>query len=305
MHLTGLDWQYFNWQQMEFFGDLNLLKTGIAFADLVTTVSPSYAHEIQHPSEGCGLDGVLRSKANRLLGIVNGVDYSVWDPFCDPHIASRYSIANWREGKRACKRDLQQRLQLPVRDDVPVIGLVGRLADQKGWSLVTPLMERWLDSRDVQWVILGNGEARFARSLSELAHRRPDRVGARFEFSEPLAHAIEAGCDIFLMPSRYEPCGLNQLYSLRYGTLPVVHAVGGLRDTVFEQTQESAPDEANGFVFSRALADELFEAIQRAISLFRKKDQWKQLQLNAMNKDFSWDVSAKEYLAIYTKLSGS
>jgi starch synthase len=301
MPLTGMDWQYFNWQQMEFFGDLNMLKTGIAFADLITTVSPSYAREIQNPSEGCGLDGVLRSKANRLVGIVNGVDYSVWDPQNDPSIAHKFSIADWHDGKSACKRDLQQRLQLPVRDDVTVIGLVGRLAEQKGWDLVIPLMERWIDHRDVQWVILGNGETRFARALGELAQRRPDRVAFRMEFSDPIAHAIEAGCDIFLMPSRYEPCGLNQLYSLRYGSIPVVHATGGLIDTVVNVTDQTLhAGTATGFSFLNYDVDALENCLAKAVDTrSRSVETWGKLVSQGMSQDWSWTKSADSYVAAY------
>lgn len=303
MPLTGLDWQYFNWQQMEFYGDLNMLKTGIAFADMVTTVSPSYAREIQNPAEGCGLDGVLRAKSNRLLGIVNGVDYAVWDPSNDPHLARSYSIADWQAGKLACKRDLQAKMGLPVRDDVPLIGLVGRLAEQKGWGLVVPLIERWIDHRDVQWVILGNGEARFANALAELAKRRPDRVAVRLEFSDPLAHSIEAGCDVFLMPSRYEPCGLNQLYSLRYGSVPVVHATGGLIDTVCNATEESLREgTATGFSFTGYDVDSLENCLAKALDVSsRSPEVWGKLVEAGMRQDWSWTRSADSYVAAYTR----
>ena len=303
MPLTDMDWQYFNWQQMEFFGDLNLLKTGIAFADMITTVSPSYAREIQQPMHGCGLDGLLRSKANRIQGIVNGVDYNVWDPRHDNLIASRYTSSNWKDGKLACKRHLQQKVGLPVRDDVPLIGLIGRLAEQKGWDLVVPLMHRWIDSRDVQWVVLGNGEARFAQALSELAYRRPDRVAVRLEFSDGLAHEIEAGCDLFLMPSRYEPCGLNQLYSLRYGSIPVVHATGGLIDTVNNATTESIDgDTATGFVFDRYDVDALENCCSRALETYsRTPEVWSKLVLAGMDQDWSWSKSASSYLSAYAR----
>jgi len=301
MPLTGLDWQYFNWQQMEFFGDLNLLKTGISFADMLTTVSPSYAREIQQPAHGCGLDGILRSRANRMMGIVNGVDYSVWDPQHDAFIAQRFSAFDYQEGKRACKRDLQQRMQLPQRDEVPVIGLIGRLAEQKGWDLVVPLLDRWLHTHDVQWVILGNGEPRFASALADLAQRRSDRIAVRLEFSDPLAHAIEAGSDVFLMPSRYEPCGLNQLYSLRYGTVPVVHATGGLIDTVCDASAENIDAGiATGFSFHSYDIDALENCLTKAIDLYsRSPEIWGKLIVAGMRQDWSWSKSATSYVAAY------
>jgi starch synthase len=303
MALTGLDWGYFNWQQMEFFGDLNLLKTGIAFADLITTVSPSYAREIQQPAEGCGLDGVLRSKANRLMGIVNGVDYALWDPAHDPHLAQRYSVNDWQLGKQACKRDLQQRMHLPLRNDVPLIGLIGRLAEQKGWGLVIPLLQRWVEQQDVQWVILGNGEARYARALEEIAARRPDRVAVRLEFSDPLAHQIEGACDLFLMPSRYEPCGLNQLYSLRYGSIPVVHAIGGLIDTVRHTTEETlATGTATGFAFTQYDVESLENCLLKGIELYsRDPEVWGKLVRSGMTQDWSWTKSADSYVAAYQR----
>jgi starch synthase len=303
MPLTGLDWRYFNWQQMEFYGDLNMLKTGIAFADMVTTVSPSYAREIQSPAEGCGLDGVLRSKANRLVGIVNGVDYSVWDPMHDPHIAQRYGVSDWKSGKEACKRDLQAQMQLPLREEVPLIGLIGRLAEQKGWGLVIPLLERWVEEHDVQWVILGNGEPRYAHALEEIARRHPERVAARLEFSDPLAHRIEAGCDLFLMPSRYEPCGLNQLYSLRYGSVPVVHAIGGLIDTVCNTTEETLQHgTATGFAFTKYDLESLEICLLKGVELYsRNPELWSKLVHAGMTQDWSWSKSAESYLATYQR----
>lgn len=303
MPLTGLDWQYFNWQQMEFYGDLNLLKTGIAFADFITTVSPSYAREIQTPEHGCGLDGILRSRQSRLLGIVNGVDYDVWDPRHDKHIPQNYGVENWREGKAVCKSDLQRSLDLPVDSSKPVIGLIGRLADQKGWDLVRPMLESSIESIPAQWVILGNGEQRFADALSSLASRYPDRIALRLEFSEPLAHRIEAGADMFLMPSRYEPCGLNQLYSLRYGTLPIVHATGGLIDTVTSLGRfgENA-DQATGFAFKDFSLDGITECVWRAINIYSHNPSlWSTLVERAMGQDWSWSSSTSFYETVYSR----
>ena len=301
--LTGLDWQYFNWQQMEFFGDLNMLKTGISFADYITTVSPSYAKEIQTPAFGCGLDGALRAKGDRISGIVNGVDYKVWDPRVDPNLSKNYSSQDWRDGKGACKRDLQRQFGLTERTDVPLIGLIGRLAEQKGWDLVRPLLEQVIDTLDVQWVILGNGEARFANALSALAQRRPDRIGLRLEFSDSIAHKIEAGCDIFLMPSRYEPCGLNQLYSLRYGTVPVVHATGGLIDTVNNYSEASRPiGNENGFSFLNYDLESLKAGVLRAVDTYsREPNIWDTLVETGMSQDWSWTNSAKAYESAYRR----
>jgi len=303
MGLTGLDWKYFNWQQMEFYGDLNLLKTGITFADYVTTVSPSYAMEIQTPAHGCGLDGTLRARGNRITGIVNGVDYDVWDPRNDKHIAQQYDIESWRTGKQECKNDLQRLMGLPVRKEVPVIGLIGRLAEQKGWDLVKPLLEQSVDSHDIQWVILGSGEQRFSIALSELAKRRPDRVSFRMEFSDPIAHKIEAGSDMFLMPSSYEPCGLNQLYSLRYGTVPIVHATGGLIDTVCNTNEASlANGRATGFSFLNYDFDSLKDCVWRAVDTYSREPQiWATLIESGMAQDWSWSHSAKAYESVYRR----
>ncbi len=303
MGLTALDWQYFNWQQMEFYGDINLLKTGIAFADFITTVSPSYAREIQMPAHGCGLDGSLRLRGNRIAGIVNGVDYSVWDPSIDTHIAQTYGSENWRAGKIRCKSDLQRQLGLPQREEVPLIGLIGRLAEQKGWDLVQPMLEQTVDSLDAQWAILGDGEQRYASALLELARRRPDRVAVRLEFSDALAHQIEAASDMFLMPSRYEPCGLNQLYSLRYGTIPIVHATGGLIDTVINLNDASiAAGTATGFSFQNYDFDSLRECVLRAVDIYSREPHiWATLVRTGMTQDWSWTNSAIAYESVYRR----
>ncbi len=301
MPLTGLDWKYFNWEQVEFYGDVCFLKTGIVFADAVTTVSPHYANEIQRPEFGCGMDGILRSLGDRLTGIVNGVDYSVWDPFRDNAIPQPYSVENWQSGKAAAKAQLQQELGLPVRSDVPVIGLIGRLASQKGWDLVIPLMEQWIEHHDVQWAILGSGEARFQDALTNLSRKSKEKVGIRIDFSDKLAHTIEAGADMFLMPSQYEPCGLNQLYSLRYGTVPVVHAVGGLVDTVTAVSSATIADgTATGFSFYHYDVNSLAQCLGQAIDLYvREKETWAQLVQRGMRQDWSWGQSAQRYEHVY------
>jgi starch synthase len=304
MPLTALDWQYFNADQLEFWGDLCFLKAGIIFADWVTTVSPTYAKEIQLPAFGCAMDGVLRNLGDRLSGIVNGVDYQAWDPKHDNRIPMSYGLENWKSGKAAAKVDLQRELGLPVDESKPVIGLIGRMAEQKGWHLVIPLMKSWTPSRDVQWMILGNGDAGLQNAVSELAHQYPDKVAVRVEFSDRLAHRIEAAADIFLMPSMYEPCGLNQLYSLRYGTIPIVHAVGGLVDTVTHATPVTLANQtATGFAFYHYDTDSLSRCLEQAVDYYiREPEGWRKMVETGMQQDWSWGKSAQAYVAIYEKL---
>jgi starch synthase len=301
MLLTGLDWKYFNWQYAEFYGKLNLLKTGLVFANWLTTVSPQYAKEIQSDPHGCGLEGVLQQRSEYLTGIVNGVDYVVWNPATDPFIAAKYGPADWQGGKAACKAALQRELGLPEAPRVPIVALIGRLADQKGWDLVIEVMPRWASSMDVQWVILGTGEPIYHEKIGQLAREFPNRIAARLEFSDPLAHCIEAGADIFLMPSRFEPCGLNQLYSLKYGTVPVVRATGGLADTVTDSTPESlSARTATGFQFEAYSASVLEAALRRAVEAYwQNASAWRQLVETGMQQDWSWKASAQRYLEVY------
>lgn len=303
MPLTGLDWKYFNWQQMEFHGDLNLMKTGIVFADTVSTVSPTYAHEITLPGLGCGLDSILKDKGEDLVGIVNGVDYAHWDPSTDRHLPRTYSVEDWGSGKAACKQHLQEELGLTVDPSRPLIGIVSRLADQKGWDLIIPLLHEWVEQRDIQWAILGTGEAKYEKQLRDLAQQHPAKFGLRLEFSEAVAHRIEAASDMFLMPSRYEPCGLNQLYSLKYGAVPVVHSTGGLADTVSDATEENiAKGIATGFRFDNYSGTGLSGALNRAIDTFlHNHERWKQIVENGMRDDWSWQQSAKRYVEIYSR----
>lgn len=301
MAVTGLDWRFFNWQQMEFYGKLNLLKTGIVFADGLTTVSDQYAREIQTPEHGCGLDGVLQQRGEMLRGIVNGVDYASWNPATDPHLAAKYSSSDWQSGKAANKAAMQRELGLPQAPETPVIGLIGRLADQKGWNLVTDLMQRWVRDVDVQWAILGTGEPQYEELLGNLARDYPHRVGVKLGFSDPVAHRIEAGADMFLMPSQYEPCGLNQLYSLKYGTVPVVRATGGLVDTVVDASPENLSRRtATGFSFGAFDIYDMERALQRALAMWwHHKDQWQQLVETGMKSDWSWGRSAEQYEQVY------
>ncbi len=303
MPLTGLDWKYFNFQQMEFHGDLNLMKTGITFADTVTTVSPTYAHEITLPEFGCGLESTLRSRGDHLLGIVNGVDYTQWDPGTDKLLPANYSVQDWQTGKANCKRQLQVELGLAVSPQLPLIGIVSRLADQKGWDLILPLLEHWTESREVQWAILGTGDPRYESQLRHLAERNPLRLAAKMEFSEQLAHRIEAASDMFLMPSRYEPCGLNQLYSLKYGTVPIVHATGGLADTVRDaNTPNLLHKTATGFRFDDYSLVGLERAVNRAVDFYLHNQlQWGQVVETGMLDDWSWAQSAKHYKEVFER----
>ncbi len=303
MVLTGLDWQYYNWQQMEFYGELNLMKTGITFADAVTTVSPSYAREITQPEFGCGLDGVLRDRGQSLIGIVNGVDDS-WNPATDPHLPKNYDIGSWSEGKAECKRQLQEAMGLAPEPHLPLVGIVSRLVDQKGWDLIIPLLQLALVELPLQWVILGTGDENYAQQLRHLATRAPAKLAIKLEFAEKLAHRIEAASDLFLMPSRYEPCGLNQLYSLRYGSVPVVHSTGGLIDTVVDTSpQNLANDCATGFRFDSYTLDSLRNAILRAINVYQTKPEvWQQIVQCGMRQDWSWRQSAGAYERVYQQV---
>jgi starch synthase len=301
MELTGIDWRYFNWRQMEFYGNLNFLKSGIAFADALSTVSPRYAQEIQQPPMGCGLEGILQYRHDDLFGIINGVDYSEWNPETDSNLGGHYyGPKNFTEGKRACKAALQREMRLPQVAEQPLVAMVGRLADQKGFDLVAKLIPQWAPSSAVQWVILGTGESQYHQILSDLAQRYPEKVAVRLGFADDLAHRIEAGADIFLMPSRYEPCGLNQLYSLKYGTVPVVHATGGLADSITNVTDESlAAGTANGFSFDRYTTAALDETLARACKTYENKPVWEQLIRTGMGQDWSWNHSAREYVRVY------
>lgn len=292
MVLTGLDWKYFNFRQMEFHGHLNLLKTGIVFADSINTVSPRYAEEIQSHPLGAGLESVLRQRSQVLSGILNGVDYSLWDPKTDRALAANYGPHNFVEGKAQCKAALQAELGLPQRPEVPLIGIVGRLADQKGFDLIASVLPTWAERNDAQWAILGTGEPVYEQLLRRLAADRPDRIAARLEYSNPLAHRIEAGADMFLMPSVYEPCGLNQLYSLKYGAVPIVRATGGLADTI--------EDGVNGFSFHHYTPEMLESTLERAIDCFRHDPpRWRELVSTGMRQDWSWNRSAQEYESLY------
>lgn len=299
MQLTGISWKYFNWKQMESYGQLNLLKSGIAFADKLSTVSPTYASEICTPEAGCGLDGILQMREPDLVGILNGIDTDVWNPQTDVLIEQNYSATTFSTGKAQCKAALQKQLSLPERPDVPLFGMVSRMTDQKGFDLLTALAGE-LMQRDLQLVFLGTGDPSYEAQLSNLAAAHPDKVSATIGFDESLAHQIEAGADLYLMPSLYEPCGLNQMYSLAYGTIPIVRRVGGLADSVVDATPQSiAAGAATGFVFPDYDASQLLATIDRALEAFQNRSLWEQVVRTAMGQDFSWNQSAASYETLY------
>lgn len=302
MLLTGVDWKYFNWHQMEFYGDLNLMKTGIVFADWITTVSPRYAEEIQTPPLGCGLEGTLAERRDRLTGILNGVDYAVWNPARDPHLPATYDADSWRVGKPRCKAALQQELGLPENDQAPLAGFIGRLDSQKGLDLIRAVIEQQVDHDAMQYVLLGSGHPEYEGFLRQMADEYPNKIAVRLEFSSALAHRIEAGCDMFLMPSRYEPCGLNQLYSLKYGTAPIVRRTGGLADTIVDCNPQTLNEgTANGFSFDEYNSEALRQTIARAVETYRDAPTWERLIDVGMRQDWSWSRSAARYAQLYSQ----
>lgn len=301
MPLTGLGWEYFNWKQLECWGQVNLLKAGIAFADQLCTVSPTYAIEIQTPEFGHGLEGVLQDRSADLTGILNGIDPQEWNPSVDSHLPMHYDIETLEVGKQACKSALQDRLRLPVRTDVPLFGMVSRMSWQKGFDLIGKCASRLLE-RDVQLVFLGNGQPEYEDLCRNMASTHPNKVCAVIGYDEALAHLIEAGSDLFLMPSKFEPCGLNQMYSMAYGTLPIVRATGGLADSVTGATPETLKDgTANGFSFHDHDSDQLWQQLDWALKLFTDKPVWRCLQRAGMSRDWSWSRSARQYVLLYEK----
>jgi starch synthase len=291
--LTGIGWNHFTFLDLEYYDHINFMKGGLVHADALTTVSPTYAHEIQHPVHGWGLDGVIRDHASRLRGILNGVDYDEWSPEKDPHIAAKYS-AKSMGGKSTCKAALQHRCGLAVRPDVPVIAMVGRLAEQKGVDLFVRGADGILH-HDVQMVVLGSGENWLQDAVQAVAWRHRGKFSSNIAFDNVFAHQIIAGSDLLLVPSKYEPCGLTQLYALRYGTIPVVRSTGGLVDTVQHGV--------TGFRFDHYTTDSMQWGMGEAIGAFRNPVQRAKLQTAGMSRDYSWDESAREYLKLYESLS--
>src|SRR5262249_6959454 len=285
---------------LEFYNQLNLMKAGLVFADKLTTVSPTYAREIvQSPETGAGLEGLLRHRQQDLSGIMNGVDYSRWSPDVDPALPQRYSAGDL-SGKAADKAALQRELGLDVDERALLTAAIGRLAHQKGYDLLAQALPRMIE-RHVQFVLLGTGDSVLEQEFRALADRHPNRISVQLRFDDGLAHRIEGGADVFLMPSRFEPCGLNQLYSLRYGTLPVVHAVGGLNDSIREAAPPGVPpgSEGWGFRFDTMTVEEFLAALDRALRLWHEPEAWSATVRRAMALDFSWDRAAGQYEALY------
>jgi starch synthase len=295
--VLGLPWNLGSRDALEFHGAISYLKGGVLFSEMVSTVSPQYAHEIQTPEHGYGFDGVVRARAADLQGILNGVDYEDWDPRHDPHIASPYSAENLR-GKAACKAELLQAFGLPQEPELPVVAAISRLVHQKGFDIVAG---SWWDlvHRPLRMVILGTGEPAVEDGLRRLAEKDPSRFAVRFAYDNALAHKIEAGADMILLPSRFEPCGLTQLYSLRYGTVPIVRSTGGLVDTVEHWNPETG--EGTGFRFETADGTGLVWALDQALEAYRRKRAWKRLVRNGMARDFSWERSARGYVELYAR----
>jgi starch synthase len=297
--LTGLGWDLFTPQGVEFYGNLNVMKAGLQFADLLSTVSPTYAREIQTHEYGYGLEGVLHERRESLVGILNGIDYDEWNPATDRFVAAPYS-ADDLSGKRACREDLLREFGWTGEVDEPVAGFVGRLNAQKGIDLVVQAGE-WIANSRMRMVVLGLGERHYEDSLTDLAARFPERVSVRLGYDNRLAHMIEAGSDLYLMPSRYEPCGLNQIYSLRYGTIPIVRNTGGLADTVLDA--DAFPDDGTGFKFDAYDAGALIHAMSRAVDAWHDPARRQAIIRRGMTSDFSWDASARAYAGLYARVA--
>ncbi|MBD3264913.1 MAG: glycogen synthase GlgA [Candidatus Omnitrophica bacterium] len=296
--LLGIDYDFFTPGYFEFYGKINLMKAGIIFSEVISTVSKGYAREILTEEFGCGLQGLLQKRKNDIYGILNGADYSLWDPAKDNYIAANYnqeSLSN----KYLCKKDLLHEVGLDYSYTGPLLGVISRLAKQKGIDVLISAMHDIVRA-GYKIIILGTGEERYQQALWELSRIYPDKIAVRVAFDDSLAHKIEAGCDLFLMPSEYEPCGLNQMYSLKYATPPVVRAVGGLDDTVIDYTQ--SPLRGNGFKFRRPEAGDFLNALHRAVDVYNNKDKWRELTVRAMSFDFSWEVSAGQYVNLYRKI---
>jgi starch synthase len=297
---TGLGIDLFTPTKLEYHGSLNLLKGGLVYSDLLTTVSPTYSQEIQTPVLGFGLEGVLRERRDRLVGVVNGIDVDQWGPATDPYLPARYSASDL-SGKRACKAALQQELKLPVRN-VPLLGIVSRLAAQKGLDLVAEVLPE-LMMLDVQVVLLGTGEPALEGLFRLLQSQYPEKLGLSLGFDEGLAHRIEAGSDMFLMPSRYEPCGLTQLVSLRYGSVPIVRRTGGLADTIVPYRPKTILEgKATGFAFGESTADALLTTILLALRVYEDPKEWTALMQAGMHTDVSWSRSARSYADLYHRV---
>ena len=300
MDITGLPKQIFNANELESYGDANYLKGGIVYADAVSTVSPSYANEITTPEGGEGLDGLMQARRNVLYGILNGLDYDEYNPLKDPYIEYHFSKDDMAN-KRMNKIQMQKNLGLPISDDTFMIGIVSRMTDQKGFDLIAYVMEEMLNSMDVQFAVLGTGEARYEDMFRYFQDKYPDKVHAYIGYSEERANQIYAACDAFLMPSLFEPCGLSQLMSMRYGTLPIVRETGGLKDTV--EPYNEFENTGTGFSFTEYNAHDMLHVIRYAYEIYNERpEQWKAMMKRAMEQDFSWDASAREYEKMYEEI---
>jgi starch synthase len=296
----GLGWDLMHVSAMEFWGRISYLKGGITFSRLITTVSPRYSQEIQTPTFGFGFDGILRHRSADLVGILNGIDYDRWNPERDVHLPQRFSASNLA-GKRAAKRLVLDTYGVPVNAATlarPLVGMISRLIDQKGFDLLAAIADE-LPTLDATLVLLGTGERWYEELWRTLAARHPDRIGARIGFDEALAHRIEGGADLFLMPSRFEPCGLNQMYSLRYGTVPLVRATGGLYDTV--RNYDPRTGDGTGFTFNDYSPQALLSTLRWALDIYKNKNVWRRIQTAGMREDNSWDASARQYVRVYER----
>lgn len=296
--LTDLPGEFFTPRALEFYGQLNLMKGGLVFSDAITTVSPTYAKEIQTPEGGCGLDPVLRSRRDRIHGILNGIDDREWDPATDPALKQNYSAQDLA-GKRVCRAELLRRFKVAADERTPVAAFISRLADQKGVDLLLESMDDLL-RLGLVLVILGKGERRYEEQLQEQARRHPQRVVVQIEYDEEMSHQVQGGADVLLVPSRFEPCGLTQLYALKYGTIPVVYATGGLADTVTPYDVKSGT--GHGFRFTKYSPQAFVSAVQQAVSVYEQPKRWKKIMENAMACDFSWRAAAVKYEELYAAL---
>jgi starch synthase len=298
MAVSRLPSELFSIKGLEYYGRMNFLKGGVVFSDIITTVSEKYAQEIQTPEYGYKLDGVLRDRSDDIFGVLNGVDYSEWSPDTDSYIAANYNAKDL-SGKRKCKKDLMKIYNLKGPAEVPVIGIISRLAGQKGFDILAKAMNDMM-KLDLFLVLLGQGEGRYEKQFFQLGKKYSGRFGVKIAFDNILAHKIEAGSDMFLMPSKYEPCGLNQMYSLKYGTIPVVRATGGLDDTIKEFNPKTG--KGNGFKFTEYSSGALLDEVKKALSVFQNKKLWLRLMKNALKEDFSWKKSARRYTEIYNRI---
>jgi starch synthase len=298
--ILGLGWEYFNPDGLEFNDCVNYMKAGIAYSDMITTVSRTYSEEIKYDFFGENMNGLLNKRADRLLGILNGIDYLENNPATDERIYKNFDVDNIG-GKLENKRMLQQNLGLMQDIYIPIISIVSRLVDQKGFDLIAWVFEEMLQL-DIQLIVLGTGDRKYEDMFRHAAGNNPGKVSANIKYDGVLAQRIYAGSDMFLMPSLYEPCGLSQLFSLRYGTVPIVRETGGLNDTIVPYNEFTG--EGTGFTFKNYNAHEMFDAIKRALRFYREKENWKSIVINGMSQDFSWSKSAREYIAMYEKVLG-